>query len=221
MTQVRWIAIGIAGAALCVAAPPAATQETIAAWIEGIGGSFQKNSAGRITEVDLIGTWVTDDDLTRIGALADLRKIDLSHTKISDLGLAHLRPLKNVVSLQPGDKVSAQLLDHIQPGAASVPAQPLDPGRMPGVWVAQAPPNAKITLSMSDDANFTWAIAAPGKPPVTITGTYTLSDGVLTLAGRDAPGGPLAGKVVASDDTHMNFKAVGSPPSDPGLQFAR
>jgi hypothetical protein len=40
----RWIAIGIAGAALCVAAPPVATQETIAAWIEGIGGSFQKNS---------------------------------------------------------------------------------------------------------------------------------------------------------------------------------
>lgn len=99
MTQVRWIAIGIAGAALCVAAPPVATQETIAAWIEGIGGSFQKNSAGRITEVDLLATWVTDDDLTRIGALPDLRKIDLSHTKISDLGLAHLRPLKNVVYL--------------------------------------------------------------------------------------------------------------------------
>jgi hypothetical protein len=37
MTHLRWIAIGIAGAALCVAAPPVATQETIAAWIEGIG----------------------------------------------------------------------------------------------------------------------------------------------------------------------------------------
>src|SRR5687767_7343238 len=100
MTPARWIAIGIACAALCVAAPPAATQqEAIAAWIEGIGGSSQKNSAGRITEVDLTGTWVTDDDLTRVGALPDLRKIDLSHTKISDLGLAHLRPLKNVVYL--------------------------------------------------------------------------------------------------------------------------
>jgi Leucine-rich repeat (LRR) protein len=99
MTHVRWIAISIAGAALCVAAPPVATQETFAAWIEGIGGSFQKNSAGRITEVDLLATWVTDDDLARIGALPDLRKIDLSHTRISDLGLAHLRPLKKVVSL--------------------------------------------------------------------------------------------------------------------------
>src|SRR5688500_17256440 len=99
MTQLRLIAIGMVIAALCVAAQQAAAQETIAAWIERIGGSFQKNSAGRITEVDLTGTWVTDDDLTRIGALPDLRKIDLSHTKISDLGLAHLRPLKNVVYL--------------------------------------------------------------------------------------------------------------------------
>jgi internalin A len=99
MTAVRWIAIAVAGATLCVAAPPAGTPATIAAWIEGIGGSFQRDSAGRITEVDLAGTWVGDDDLTRIGALPDLRKVDLSHTKISDLGLAHLRPLKNVVSL--------------------------------------------------------------------------------------------------------------------------
>ena len=99
MRLVQRIGIGMVVATLCVAGPPVATQETIAAWIEGIGGSFQKNSVGRITEVDLVGTWVTDDDLTRIGSLPDLRKIDLSHTKISDLGLAHLRPLKNVVYL--------------------------------------------------------------------------------------------------------------------------
>lgn len=99
MRPLRWIAMGMAAAALCVAAPPAVTQETIAAWIEGIGGSFHKNSAGRITEVDLVGTWITDEDLARIGALPYLRKIDLSHTKVSDLGLAHLQPLKNVVSL--------------------------------------------------------------------------------------------------------------------------
>jgi Leucine-rich repeat (LRR) protein len=99
MTPARWIAIGMFGVALCVAAPPAVTQASIAAWIEGIGGSFQKDSAGRISEVDLAGSWVADDDLIRISALPDLRKIDLSHTKVSDLGLAHLRPLKNVVSL--------------------------------------------------------------------------------------------------------------------------
>ena len=76
-----------------------ARRETIAAWIEGIGGSFQKNSARAHYGSRSTGTWVTDEDLSRIGALPDLRKIDLSHTKISDLGLARLRPLKNVVYL--------------------------------------------------------------------------------------------------------------------------
>jgi hypothetical protein len=136
-------------------------------------------------------------------------------------GAAAIRPLKNVVSLQPDDRISAQLLDHLQPSsAAAVPAQPLDPGKMTGVWVAQAPPNATITLSISDETNFTWAFAAPGNPPVTISGTYTLANGVLTLAGKDAPG-PLVGKVASPDDSHLNFKLVGSPANDPGLAFAR
>ena len=56
---------------------------------------------------------------------------------------------------------------------------------------------------------------------MTIGGTYTLADGVLTLSGKDAPGGPLAGQVASTDDKHMSFKAVGAPSSDPGLQFAR
>jgi hypothetical protein len=99
MTLVGRIGIGIVAATLYAAEPPAATQDAIERWIQGIGGSFQKNSAGRITEVDLVGAWVADDDLRRIGALPDLRKIDLSHTKISDLALAHLRRLKNVVYL--------------------------------------------------------------------------------------------------------------------------
>ena len=95
----RPLVAGLLGITLCLAAPPVATQETTAAWIEGVSGHFQKDAAGRIVEVDLALTWVTDDDLIRIGALPDLRRIDLSHTKISDLGLAHLRPLKNVVYL--------------------------------------------------------------------------------------------------------------------------
>jgi len=95
----RILATAVLGATLCLAAPPVSGQDTTAAWIERISGTFQKNAADRIVEVDLSMTWITDDDLARIGALSDLRKIDLSHTKISDLGLGHLRPLRNVVSL--------------------------------------------------------------------------------------------------------------------------
>ena len=138
-------------------------------------------------------------------------------------GNAAIRPLKSVVSLQPNDNLSIQLLDKLEPpsATASVPTQPVDPGKMPGVWVAKAPPNATITLTIIDDASFTWGFAAPGKPPVTVRGNYTLNDGVLTLSGKDTPGGPLAGQVASSDDNHMSFKAVGAPSGDPGLQFAR
>ncbi len=56
---------------------------------------------------------------------------------------------------------------------------------------------------------------------MTIVGTYALANGVLTLAGKDTPGGTLAGQVASADDKHMSFKAVGAPSSDPGLQFVR
>jgi tetratricopeptide (TPR) repeat protein len=136
-------------------------------------------------------------------------------------GQAAIKPLKAVLAIQPNDSVSAQLLDSLQPQAAAAQAQLLNPSKLPGVWVAQAAQNAKVTLTISDDANFTWAFAAPGQPPVTITGTYALANGVLTLNGKDAPGGPLAGKVASPDDAHMSFKAIGAPSNDPGLQFVR
>ncbi|MEX2261169.1 MAG: hypothetical protein WD696_04420 [Bryobacteraceae bacterium] len=71
----------------------------VAEWILNAGGSFQENEAGQIVEVDLTLTWITDDDLAKIATLTELRKINLSHTKINDMGLAHLRPLRNVTEL--------------------------------------------------------------------------------------------------------------------------
>jgi Tetratricopeptide repeat len=131
-----------------------------------------------------------------------------------------IRVLKNVISLQPNDKLSIELLSKLQPpSAATAAAQPVDPSILPGVWTAQAPPDATVTLTLTRDAGFTWVFAAPAKPPVTISGTYSLANGVLTLAGKDTPGGPLAGQVSSSDANHLSFKAVGGPSSDPGLQF--
>ena len=68
-------------------------------WITALGGTYKVDSAGRIVEVDLALTWATDDDLAKLAAMPELRKINLSHTKISDLGLAQLRPLRNVTEL--------------------------------------------------------------------------------------------------------------------------
>jgi Leucine-rich repeat (LRR) protein len=71
----------------------------VADWIAATGGTYVKDKAGQVVEVDLTLTWITDDDLARIATLTELRKLNLSHTKIGDLGLAALRPLKNVTWL--------------------------------------------------------------------------------------------------------------------------
>ncbi|APW61439.1 tetratricopeptide repeat protein [Paludisphaera borealis] len=134
--------------------------------------------------------------------------------------------LKEVVALQPNDTLSAQLLSKLQPAsagsAAPSQAQPVDVGKLTGDWNASAPQNAKVTLSIKDDGGFTWTIAAPGKPPTSISGKSTLADGTLTLsADQKSQMGALTGQVARLDDTHFNFRATGAPANDPGLAFAR
>lgn len=83
----------------CLPMLPAVVNRADSSWIQDAGGSFQKNKAGEIVEIDLTSTWVTDDDLAKIAKLEQLQKLNLSYTKISDLGLEHLRPLRNVTYL--------------------------------------------------------------------------------------------------------------------------
>ena len=56
---------------------------------------------------------------------------------------------------------------------------------------------------------------------MTIAGTSTFADGILTLTDQGGQNGALAGKVVWQDANHFNFRLAGPPPTDPGLNFAR
>ena len=82
-----------------MAAPAALKQDEVAAWIQAVGGTVQRDKSGEISEVDLTSTWTTDDDLAKIATLTRLRRLNLSYTKITDLGLEHLRPLEFVTYL--------------------------------------------------------------------------------------------------------------------------
>ena len=68
-------------------------------WIEDVGGSATKDAAGRITAVDLRGSWVTDADLRRLNALPNLTRLDLSLTRITDQGMQELKNLPGIVDL--------------------------------------------------------------------------------------------------------------------------
>src|ERR1043165_6537452 len=61
-----------------------------AGWISQAGGSVT-NEGGRIVAVDLRSSWVTDSDIPRLAQMPDLKRLDLSLTRISDRGLRALK----------------------------------------------------------------------------------------------------------------------------------
>jgi internalin A len=73
---------------------PSATQ-----WVEDLGGSVTKNAQGRITGVNLRGTWVVDSDLRNLNDLPDLTTLDLSLTHITDQGMQEIKDLKGITDL--------------------------------------------------------------------------------------------------------------------------
>lgn len=64
--------------------------------LQSEGVTVALNSEGDAIAVNLTSTWITDADLALVAALPKLETIDLSLTKVTDLGLEHLRPLENI-----------------------------------------------------------------------------------------------------------------------------
>lgn len=68
-------------------------------WITKVGGTVTRDRAGNIIGVNLRASWVTDADLPQLAALPHLAQLDLSHTRITDLGLQHLKNAPAIVEL--------------------------------------------------------------------------------------------------------------------------
>jgi Leucine-rich repeat (LRR) protein len=68
-------------------------------WIVEAGGAVVRDSAGRITGVDLRSSWVTDSDLAEVAKIPDLKTLDLSLSRVTDRGLRALRPATGLVDL--------------------------------------------------------------------------------------------------------------------------
>jgi len=167
--------------------------------------------------------------------------------------------LREVVALQPQDKLSAQLLQAMtsegQPsqvanqgltpqgagalgndlppvnptpvqGAAtpaSAPeAPPLPQGPVPanliGTWNASPAADVTITLTLIDDKSYSWKVVEKGQPRE-FKGDAHFDKDILALVTSNMP--PMVAKVSFKDPAHFNFKAVGTPAEDPGLNFAR
>jgi len=99
--------------AAAVHAAWAATSDT--AWIEAAGGSVVREASGNGLAADLRSSWVTDSDMPRLARMSDLKRLDLSLTRISDRGL---RELKAAPAIEDLNLYFAELIT--DEGAATV-----------------------------------------------------------------------------------------------------
>lgn len=151
--------------------------------------------------------------------------------------------LMQVTRLMPSDRLAGELLRMVQgppkqdqseppgpgPGtpapadsAGGTPQQPpdIDTALLPGTWRASRPDGSKFELNLTDDGNFTWKFAPPRQKPQEFGGTYKVEGPVLVLERKEG-GGALAGTVTFDGDGKFNFRAVGGPPDDTGLDFGK
>jgi tetratricopeptide (TPR) repeat protein len=151
---------------------------------------------------------------------------------------AAIDQLKQVVALQPSDKLSAQLIQQLSKASAtgSAPAQeqppqrpqppeqpqpPADPGQqgtLSGTFTAKPDADTTISLTIQPEGHFVWKVTQKGQSRQ-FEGESTFGNGILTLAQK--AGGAMVGKVTKQDDNHFTFQVMGAPPGDPGLSFSR
>ena len=95
--HMRLLAIALA-VATCNSAGAAARSDP-ERWVVELGGSVARDEQGRLVEIDLRGSWVTDLELTRLAAASGVRELDLSRTHISDVALQTIARLPELRSL--------------------------------------------------------------------------------------------------------------------------
>jgi Leucine-rich repeat (LRR) protein len=85
-------------------------------WIASLGGGVERNAQGKIVAVNLRGTWVSDVELIDIAALPDLERLDLSHTRISDEGMLHLKGANGIreLNLRYAEQITDQGMNAIK-----------------------------------------------------------------------------------------------------------
>lgn len=146
--------------------------------------------------------------------------------------------LSDVVRLTPDDRVAADLLQMLQAPAPGVTAaqasatpspQPpaptnrpaaadsnIDPATLVGSWTASRDDGSQFSLTLNKDGTFTWKFTQKNADQ-SFDGKYTVEGNVLALERKD--GGSLVATVNPEGQQKFNFKLLGAPPSDPGLNF--
>ena len=95
----------------------------------------------------------------------------------------------------------------------------VDKTLLPGEWNASREDGSRFRLLLTDEGTFVWKFSAPNHKSEELTGHYSVDGPVLILERKE--GGALAGTARFTGDAQMNFKLVGAPPEDKGLDFGK
>src|SRR4051794_14381165 len=79
-----------------------------------LGGNTRTDAQGRVIAVNLRSSWIDDSDLLELARLPQLTDLDLSETRIADIGFQYLKPLKNIT------RVNLYYAEQIGDGALAV-----------------------------------------------------------------------------------------------------
>lgn len=137
--------------------------------------------------------------------------------------------LQAVIRLVPQDKVAADLLKMISPPQDDDKPSPettqpkpapkqIDQSTLVGGWQAARDDGSKFELELTQGGTFTWKFAQADKHE-NFEGTYSVDGNLLVLQRKQ--GGALIGQISPQDDGNFNFKMLGAPPEDLGLNFGR
>ena len=135
---------------------------------------------------------------------------------------------RQVLTTNPGDTLSAQLLSSLtgtayNPNPQTVDLQPLpsqsvDIRYLIGNWSAKRRDGSQFRLSLDRDGTYDWQFSQGGRTQQ-FNGTYTIADSVLVLQQNGQPA--MVGQVIPLAGNRFVFKLTGGDPSDPGLNFVR
>ena len=144
------------------------------------------------------------------------------------------RSLREVVRLMPNDRVAADVLkmvaapDPAQSGQAPTPVgdqaarptpKPIDAATLVGTWNATRADGSRFDLNLTQDAKFTWSFAQKDQAAQKFDGAYTVEGNVLALERQG--GGTLVAEITPSPDGKFNFRMLGAPDDDKGLNFQK
>ena len=120
----------------------------------------------------------------------------------------------------PAVTPSGQPQGTVAPNTAATPTPPpVDPATLVGKWHAARPDGSQFDMTINSDATFTWKFTQKGGQPQEFGGTYTVEGNVLALERKD--GGSLIAGIVPEGSGKFNFKLIGAPPEDTGLEFSK